>query len=203
MAEDVGWTATNRLREDLARHCLDLDLAFHNAHTPGELIQRLDHDVRALANFFSASRCGCWRASSSGSSACWSGSIGGSAWRSPASSPGLAALTRVRAWPSPTRGPAWRRRGAQFGFLEERLAGTEDMRARGATAYVLRGLYPHDAGSSRARRTAGATFAALLGTTSLVAATGTALAYAMGGSLFQAGAITIGTVYAIVAYTTP
>src|SRR6202000_1975282 len=31
----VGWTAANRLREDLARHCLALDMSFHNARTPG------------------------------------------------------------------------------------------------------------------------------------------------------------------------
>ncbi|HWE63689.1 MAG TPA: ABC transporter transmembrane domain-containing protein, partial [Chloroflexota bacterium] len=53
-SEDVGWTATNRLRADLARHCLRLDLGFHQAHTPGELIARVDSDVALLANFFSA-----------------------------------------------------------------------------------------------------------------------------------------------------
>ena len=34
-------------------HLLRLDLSFHHAHTPGELIERLDGDVTALANFFS------------------------------------------------------------------------------------------------------------------------------------------------------
>ena len=38
--ELVGWTATNRLRHDLARHCLRLDMSFHKSHTPGELIER-------------------------------------------------------------------------------------------------------------------------------------------------------------------
>ncbi len=53
VGEDVGWTATNLLRADLALHCLRLDLSFHNARTPGELIERIDGDVTALANFFS------------------------------------------------------------------------------------------------------------------------------------------------------
>ena len=49
----VGWEATNRLRADLMRHCLRLDLPFHKSHTPGELIERIDGDVTLLANFFS------------------------------------------------------------------------------------------------------------------------------------------------------
>lgn len=52
-AADVGWTATNAMREDLARHTLALDMSFHTARTPGELIERLDGDVTALSNFFS------------------------------------------------------------------------------------------------------------------------------------------------------
>src|SRR3972149_10368255 len=53
VGEDVGWRATKRLRADLTRHCLRLDMSFHNAHTPGEMIERIDGDVLALANFFS------------------------------------------------------------------------------------------------------------------------------------------------------
>src|SRR4051812_40930694 len=41
LSEVVGWTATNALRADLARHCLGLDLAFHKGRTPGELIERI------------------------------------------------------------------------------------------------------------------------------------------------------------------
>lgn len=49
----VAWEATNRLRSDLAQHCLQLDMHFHHAHTPGEMIQRIDGDVSLLGNFFS------------------------------------------------------------------------------------------------------------------------------------------------------
>ena len=38
----VGWTATNALRADLTRHCLHLDMSFHNNRTPGEMIERID-----------------------------------------------------------------------------------------------------------------------------------------------------------------
>lgn len=52
-SEDVGWTATNNLRADLTLHCLELDLGFHKAHTPGELLERVDGDITELSNFFS------------------------------------------------------------------------------------------------------------------------------------------------------
>ncbi|MGH2435535.1 MAG: ABC transporter transmembrane domain-containing protein, partial [bacterium] len=38
-SENVGWTATNLVRADLALHCLGLDLSFHNEKTPGEMIE--------------------------------------------------------------------------------------------------------------------------------------------------------------------
>src|SRR5437762_4722114 len=53
VGEDLGWSATNALRADLALHCLRLDLSFHKARTSGELIERIDGDVTALAAFFS------------------------------------------------------------------------------------------------------------------------------------------------------
>ena len=53
VAENVGWTATNALRAELALHCLRLDMPFHKKRTPGEMIERIDGDVTALANFFS------------------------------------------------------------------------------------------------------------------------------------------------------
>ncbi len=52
-AAQVGWISTNRLRSDLTQHLLRLDLSFHKAHTPAELIDRADGDVTQLANFLS------------------------------------------------------------------------------------------------------------------------------------------------------
>ena len=49
----VGWNATNALRSDLARHALSLDMPFHNSHTPGEMIERIDGDAETLGGFFS------------------------------------------------------------------------------------------------------------------------------------------------------
>ncbi len=53
VAENVSWAATNALRADLVAHLLRLDATFHTAHTPGELIERVDGDVATLSRFFS------------------------------------------------------------------------------------------------------------------------------------------------------
>ena len=53
VSELVSWTSTNSLRTKLVRHCLGLDMSFHNDHTPGEMIERVDGDVNALGNFLS------------------------------------------------------------------------------------------------------------------------------------------------------
>ena len=50
---NLAWTATNELRADVAEHCLSLRMSFHNEHTPGEMIERIDGDINALGNFFS------------------------------------------------------------------------------------------------------------------------------------------------------
>ena len=52
VAEDLGWRTTNALRADLTRHVLELDASFHAEHGAGELIERIDGDVSAIADFF-------------------------------------------------------------------------------------------------------------------------------------------------------
>jgi ABC-type multidrug transport system fused ATPase/permease subunit len=53
LGTDIGWTATNRLREELTLHLFSLDMGFHNDTTPGEMIERVDGDVTALSEFIS------------------------------------------------------------------------------------------------------------------------------------------------------
>jgi len=49
----LAWSATNRMRRDLATHVLHLDMSYHTGTSPGDIIERVDGDVAALANFFS------------------------------------------------------------------------------------------------------------------------------------------------------
>src|SRR5581483_1082643 len=53
MAEDLAWRTTNALRSDLTSHVLALDGSFHARYSPGELTERIDGDVAAIADFFS------------------------------------------------------------------------------------------------------------------------------------------------------
>ncbi|MGH3489656.1 MAG: ABC transporter transmembrane domain-containing protein [Actinopolymorphaceae bacterium] len=51
LASRLAWDGTNRLRETLAEHALGLDMAYHGQRTPGEMIERVDGDVVAVAEF--------------------------------------------------------------------------------------------------------------------------------------------------------
>jgi ABC-type multidrug transport system fused ATPase/permease subunit len=203
LAEEVGWTTTNRMRGELARHCLGLDLAFHNAHLPGELIERIDGDVAILSNFFSrfALRVLAALLLLAGALAV----LTAVDWRLGAafalfSAFGLAVLHRIRNVAVPYSKADRQTSADLFGYIEERLSGTEDVRSRGATGYVLRGLYQQMRQRLRARRNAATMFTASWGAMIMVFALGTALAYALSGALFQAGLITIGTVYVVLSY---
>ena len=144
VAENVGLTATNQIRSDLTLHTLRLDPQFHGSHTPGELIERVDGDVATLGNFFSRFVVQIFA----------NGILLVAVlvlmytidWRV-----GLAMTIFVIvtvALVNKTRNiaqPFWkvaRQASAElFGFIEERLSGTEDIRSSGATAYTMRKLY--------------------------------------------------------------
>ncbi|HEU0026876.1 MAG TPA: ABC transporter transmembrane domain-containing protein, partial [Ktedonobacterales bacterium] len=141
VAENISWTATNTLRADLVAHLLRLDATFHSAHTPGELIERVDGDVSALARFFSR-----FVINVLGNGLLILGALGllyHLDWRvglgmSVFVALAFTAMLRIRAVAT----PSWiaeRQASADFyGFLGEYLAGLEDIRASGAGAFVLR-----------------------------------------------------------------
>jgi len=203
LSEDVGWSATNRLRADLALHCLRLDLSFHKAHAPGELVERVDGDVTTLANFFSQLVI---RVASNLFLALgillllfWED------WR--LGMIGLVyvlllfALMRgvhhlaVRLW-----GAAREASARLFGFIEERLVGTEDIRANGAEAYVMWRLYQLMRELLVRQRQAG-----LMGSFTFVSGWAFYVlshlgALGVGALLFLDGQISIGTVYLVMYY---
>ncbi|MEZ4862755.1 MAG: ABC transporter ATP-binding protein [Caldilineaceae bacterium] len=203
VGEDVSWMATNALRADLTRHCLRLDMGFHNSRTPGELIERIDGDVSQLAGFFSQLVLRVlfngllitgvvvllWRED----------------WRMGAAAAGYALLTVLVLQfmqPRNTRytGAFRQAQAALNGFLEERLSGREDVRANGGEGYVLRGMAlvqrtAYHAGV-RMRRFGLVLFAV----THMLFVLATALGFGLGIYLFLNNQVTIGTVYLIVAY---
>ena len=202
-AENVGWTATNALRADLALHCLRLDMSFHKTHTPGELIERIDSDVTALANFFSQ-----FIIQVLGNALL----IGGvllllwrEDWRVGLVLTLFSILTfvalrllqniAVKQWTSEREANA-----GFYGFLEEHLTGTEDIRAAGAERYVTRLMFSLMRRLletyRRARLVSNLTFFS----TNFLYVIGYTIGLALGAYLYIQHQITIGTAFLFVYY---
>ncbi len=202
--EQVGWHATNLLRADLALHCLRLDMPFHNRRTPGEMIERVDGDVTALAIFFSR-----LVITVLGSGLMLLGvlvvlfreDVRVGAVLGIFAVAALLLLNRYRevAVPSAT---AEREASANlFGFLEERLAGIDDIRANGAGAYVMQRFYHVMRAMFQRKRTAWLMHSSLWVLMEVLFLIGSLIALGMGAYLYRAGAITIGTVFLFFQYT--
>ena len=203
VAADVGWRATNALRLDLARHCLGLDPGFHHAHTPGELIARVDGDVSTLANFLSR-----FVLLVLGSLLLLVGVLAllfREDWRlgllfTLLSAVGLAASFWVRRITS-RYAAAQRQAVADLeGFVEERLYALPDVRANAMQPHVLYrlGLALRETYlRARAMVVAGNTLGWVTGATGLLSAL---LTLGAGAALYSRGEITLGTVYLLFQY---
>jgi ABC-type multidrug transport system fused ATPase/permease subunit len=204
VAENVGLFATNRLRADLALHCLRLDPSFHNAHSPGELIERVDGDVATLGNFFSR-----FVIHMLGNAILLVGVLAllfGIDWRvgltlTLFTAVAMLLINRLRDLAVPQWAAARQGSAALFGFLEERMAGTEDLRANGATNFAMRQLYERSRDLLHQQRRASLLGVTTGSTTVLFLTIGGAVALGLGAYLYSAGIITIGSVYLIFSYT--
>jgi ABC-type multidrug transport system fused ATPase/permease subunit len=87
-----------------------------------------------------------------------------------------------------------------YGFLEEQLAGMEDVRSSGAVDYSIRELFRHQSGILTHNRRAHFKRWIIENSMGLALTVGTLLAILSGYWLFDAGLITIGTVYLFVHY---
>ena len=203
VGQDVGWKATNALRKDLALHCLRLDMSFHKTRTPGELIERIDGDVTALANFFSQ-----FAIRMLGNAVLVIGilillcredvrvGVGLTVYTS-ATLVVLSAIQRlaVARWAAARQSAA-----EQYGFVEERISGAEDIRANGAMPYVMRRLYQLMRDRLEKGRAAFLMSSLTFNLTNLLSVAGYAIGLALGVYLYGEGRVTIGAAYLIVAY---
>lgn len=203
LGEQLGWVTTNDLRADLMAHCLALDPAFHEAHPPGEMIERIDGDLTGLSQFFSQ-----FLLNVVGSllllvgvlAVVWVESPFAGAWLTAFAAAALLLLVAIRR----VSAGAWERsREASaelFGFLEERLAGTQDIRSSGAEAYTLRGFYDRARvrlwSMSRARQLDAIPWSV----NGLIQSGANALAFAVPAVLVQRGSITVGAAFALYFY---
>jgi ATP-binding cassette, subfamily B, bacterial len=204
VSQEVGWRATNQLRADLLMHVLSLDLSFHKALTPGELMERIDGDVTTLANFFAQ-----FTVQVAGNAVLLAGVLAvvfTVDWRAGLALTGFAAvnlavLLRTRNAALPGWQQARQSSAEYFGYLGERLTGLEDLRANGAEAHTLRGLVALFRRRLQAEQLAGRGMAVTLVASFGLIALGMSTAFTAGAYLVGQGAITVGTAYMLFYYT--
>jgi ATP-binding cassette subfamily B protein len=204
IGEDIGWRITNRMRSDLLSHCLHLDMSFHNTSTPGEMVERIDGDISNISNFFSqfivrmagnlilligvlvVLALEDWRVSLALLGSTTIGIIG------------LAYLRQVAV-------PFWKMtresKSDLSGFLEEQLAGTEDVRSNKAESYVIRNLFKLNKILMDNTMKSGSTDASIVVMWVSIHVLGQAVAFLSSYALFTRGLITVGGVYLVVYYT--
>lgn len=204
LGENVGWKATNQLRGDVAEHCLKLDMSFHKAHTSGSIIERVDGDINALANFFSS-----FIIHLLSNLVLVLGILVLLFQEGPIVGIAMAffvtaaiyIIQHIRKYAAPYWVKMRQISADFFGFLGEHLEGTEDTRANGATGYVMHKFYTLIRTWLPIRVKAFLGFASMWITTIIIFALGNAIAFALSAYLWNKGMITIGTVYMIFYYT--
>jgi ATP-binding cassette, subfamily B, bacterial len=203
LKENIAWRATNQLRSDLAAHCLRLDLRFHHAHGPGELIERIDGDVSTLASLLS--------------------DLIFVAATDLLLLVGVLIITLLENWQIgiafvgftgfaiillySMRNIATKEfeldrqtRAGLFSFLEERLAGANDIRANGGINYTVNRLFETMRRYADANMGAYRKIIRLRTVMILLFSFGTILSLALGVVFYRSGAITLGMVFATYTY---
>jgi ATP-binding cassette, subfamily B, bacterial len=204
LGQNLAWQATNDLRGDLFDQVLRLGLPFHNRRTPGELIQRIDGDVGALAGFLSQ-----FSVQILGNALLLAGVLAvlfGTDWRI-----GLIffLFTLVTLWvfrSSRTMAVPAQKQNAEakaqlMGFIEERLGGLEEVRSNGAGEHVMQGLFRLSRVRLRTIVKSYLMYAVRWSVTHTTFTMGNLLALGLGTLLFFQGRVSLGTVYLIYSYT--
>lgn len=204
ISQDVGWSSTNALREDLLKHCIGLDMSFHKSKQPGELLERLDGDVSSLFNFFSKLMFNLINnlALLFGTLVIlfledWRVGIGLSAFAFTA----IIVLIRIQ----PIAVKHWskeRETNAKFyGFIGENISCAEDIRSSGAFHSTMHKFYEYLNKWYPIHRNAVIMGYAMWISVVIIFALGNIVAFGIGGYLWLKGIVTIGTVYLIFYYT--
>lgn len=203
LGAQVGWTATNRLREDLVWHLLGLDMGFHTNTTPGEIIERVDGDVTAVSNFLSrfiVRLLGAGLLLLGVLVVAWFQNVWMGVTLTAYAIVVLVVIVSMRSM-AVVASEAEREASAQlFGFIEERLAGLDDIRANGAGVFTARrfvGVMRHYFFRTQ---TAWRKRTVFWVTSNTAFWLGDAIALAVGVWLVTRGSVTIGTAYLLVQY---
>lgn len=203
LGTDIGWSATNRLREELTSHLFGLDMGFHNDTTPGEMIERVDGDVTALSQFISRFLV---RLIAAGVLltgvivVCWfESSVMGLAITIYVILV-LALLIRLRKLAVAAAEEERETSARLYGFIEERLAGIDDIRALGAGRFTMVRFVPVMRDFFTRTSTAWRKRIVVWISANTAFWTGDALALIIGVWLTVQGSISVGTAFLILQY---
>ncbi len=204
IASRQAWDSTNRLRERLADHALHLDLSYHGRRSPGEMIERVDGDVVALAELVVA-----FLLDIVASALLLAGvlvlvtladvRIGAALVVYAVLA--LVVVARLQRRAVPSAAAVRETSAAVFGNLEERLDAAEDIRANGAGIHVTNRFLEVSAAFCRADVRAGRVAGGLLAATNVAVTGATVLVLAMSVVLYDRGSLTLGTAVLLFQYT--
>lgn len=202
-SESVAWSATNRLRIDLLRHTVGLDLSFVNRHPPGVMLERIDGDSNQLATFFSQLSLRLLRGILLLAGIVVALLI--EDWRLCLALLGFSAavtflLIKLRSLGVPYHDRLREAAANLHGFVEERLAGLEDLKALGGVVPALRRMVALIGVQVERAKRAYALGSLVWPAVSVAMGIGTGLMLAWGGALALRGEMTIGTVYLLFSY---
>jgi ABC-type multidrug transport system fused ATPase/permease subunit len=199
----TAWRTTNQIRLNMARHVLGLDHEFHRAHTPGELIQRVDGDVTNVSDFLGRVIPAVVGA------AClmigmllvltvidWRLALGATVYV--AIAVGVVVRGRHRAV-----GESSEEMGAYavlYGGIEERLTASEDLRSNGAGRHAMWRFIDESGRTMRSSVRRESAFLRLWWAVQGAVSIGSVAALVAGTLLVSAGTITVGTAFLLFQY---
>lgn len=197
LAVRLAWRVGNRLRVDLCRHALALDLSWHGEHSAGEVIERVDGDIDAVTRFASTAVL-----QLVGNAAVLVAVVGTALvveWRAglvllATVAVAIGVLVRLRTIAVAHHDHERETMGHLYGDLEDRLGGLEDLRANGAGGWAVDRLHRHSARNWRAARRATLRSEGAYAATGATFALGTAATLAVAAVLASRGQVTLGTV---------
>jgi ABC-type multidrug transport system fused ATPase/permease subunit len=187
----------------LAAHTLSLDVSYHGKHPPGELIERVDGDVHAIAEFLVT-----FLVDILGSALLLAGTLVVLTFEDVRLGLALAAfvvgasflLVGVQRRAVPSSAAHREVVAGMFADLEEHLAAAEDLRANGAGAHIVRRFHDVSAEAFRADRRAEIVGGGLVRLTNLAFTVGTAMLLGLGVLLQRSGAVSVGTLLVVFRY---
>jgi ATP-binding cassette subfamily B protein len=200
----LAWRVGNRLRLDLLRHALRLDLEWHGRHSPGVLIERLDGDIESIVKFTSAAVLQLL-----GNAILLLGVLVASFvvdWRAGAligvvALAAIGVMARLRVAGVPSYDAEQEVKARLYGDLEERLGGLEDLRSNGAGGYAVHRLQHFSARWWRAARQAGLRGGGAFGAAACTFTLGSIATLALAIVLYRHGQLSVGATLALFRYS--